>query len=50
MSSGMPSLIVFLIKARQNQEQKQEAKRQGKAMIIHIMSKSKGGNYLVLKF
>ena len=50
LSSGMPSLIIFLIMAKQNQVQQQEAKRQGKAMISQIMSKSKGGNFLVQEF
>ena len=45
LSSGMPNLIIFLIMARQNQVQQQEAKRQGKAMISQIMSKSKGGEF-----
>ena len=43
VSSGRPSLMVFLTKERQHQEQKQEAKRHGRAMATHRMSRSKGG-------
>ena len=41
VSSGIPNLIIFLIIARQNHEQQQEAKRQGKAIRSQIKSKSK---------
>ena len=50
VSSGMPSLIVFFTKERQHQEQKQEAKRHGKAIAIHKMSRSKGGGSMFEKF
>ena len=42
-SSGSPSLMVFLTNERQHQEQKQEAKRQGRAMAIHKILRSNRG-------
>ena len=38
--SGVPNLITFFITDKQNQEQKQEAARQGKATSSQIYSKS----------